>query len=127
MHIIIVSSKLAGAKSLTLTNRHFIAGMMLTAALVFSLTLGLFWLPSLVRHVIRRNSRSSTRHRERHASTATLTSNGHAAGAYHDGRNGIDARSDGSALPTTSQGNSEQAVNGDGPAASGGPHHLVHE
>src|SRR6267142_2639209 len=48
MHIIIVSSKLAGAKSLTLTNRHFIAGMMLTAALVFSLTLGLFWIT--VRH-----------------------------------------------------------------------------
>jgi murein DD-endopeptidase MepM/ murein hydrolase activator NlpD len=48
MHIIIVSSKLGGAKSLTLTNRHFIAGMMLTAVLVFSLTLGLFWIT--VRH-----------------------------------------------------------------------------
>jgi murein DD-endopeptidase MepM/ murein hydrolase activator NlpD len=48
MHIILVSSRLAGAKSLTLTNRHLIAAMMLTGVLVFSLTLGLFWIT--VRH-----------------------------------------------------------------------------
>ena len=40
MHIILVSSRLAGAKSLTLTNRHLIVGLLLTAVLVFSLTLG---------------------------------------------------------------------------------------
>jgi len=48
MHIILVSSKLAGAKSLTLTNRHLIVGLLIAASLVFSLTLGLFWIT--VRH-----------------------------------------------------------------------------
>jgi len=48
MHIILVSSRLAGAKSLTLTNRHLIAGALFLAVLVFSLTLGLFWVT--VRH-----------------------------------------------------------------------------
>ena len=48
MHIILVSSRLAGAKSLTLTNRHLIAGALFMALLVFSLTLGLFWVT--VRH-----------------------------------------------------------------------------
>ena len=48
MHIILVSSKLAGAKSLTLTNRHMIAGVLFMGVLVFSLTLGLFWIT--VRH-----------------------------------------------------------------------------
>lgn len=48
MHIILVSSRLAGAKSLTLTNRHLIAAAMFMAMLVFSLTLGLFWVT--VRH-----------------------------------------------------------------------------
>ncbi len=48
MHIILVSSRLAGAKSLTLTSRHLIVGLLLAALLVFSLTLGLFWIT--VRH-----------------------------------------------------------------------------
>jgi len=48
MHIILVSSKLGGAKSLTLTNRHMIAGALFMAVLVVSLTLGLFWIT--VRH-----------------------------------------------------------------------------
>jgi len=48
MHIILVSSKLAKARSLTLTNRHLVAGALFTALLVFSLTLGLFWIT--VRH-----------------------------------------------------------------------------
>jgi murein DD-endopeptidase MepM/ murein hydrolase activator NlpD len=48
MHIILVSSRLAGAKSLTLTNRHLFAGALFMAFLVFSLTLGLFWVT--VRH-----------------------------------------------------------------------------
>jgi len=48
MHIILVSSKLAKARSLTLTNRHLIAGAVFMALLVFSLTLGLFWIT--VRH-----------------------------------------------------------------------------
>ncbi|HZE10507.1 MAG TPA: M23 family metallopeptidase [Burkholderiales bacterium] len=48
MHIILVSSKLAGAKSLTLTNRHLVVSLLLGALLVFSLTLGLFWVT--VRH-----------------------------------------------------------------------------
>jgi murein DD-endopeptidase MepM/ murein hydrolase activator NlpD len=48
MHIILVSSKLGGAKSLTLTNRHLVVSLLLGALLVFSLTLGLFWVT--VRH-----------------------------------------------------------------------------
>jgi murein DD-endopeptidase MepM/ murein hydrolase activator NlpD len=48
MHIILVSSRLGGAKSLTLTNRHLIAAALLMAALVLSFTLGLFWVT--VRH-----------------------------------------------------------------------------
>jgi murein DD-endopeptidase MepM/ murein hydrolase activator NlpD len=48
MHIILVSSRLAGAKSLTLTGRHMIAAMVLNGILVFSLTVGLFWIT--VRH-----------------------------------------------------------------------------
>jgi murein DD-endopeptidase MepM/ murein hydrolase activator NlpD len=48
MHIILVSSRLAGAKSLTLTHRHLIAGMLIMAVLVLSMTLGLFWIT--VRH-----------------------------------------------------------------------------
>jgi murein DD-endopeptidase MepM/ murein hydrolase activator NlpD len=48
VHIILVSSKLGGAKSWTLTNRHMIAGFLFMAALVASLTLGLFWIT--VRH-----------------------------------------------------------------------------
>jgi murein DD-endopeptidase MepM/ murein hydrolase activator NlpD len=48
MHIILVSSRLAGAKSLTLTNRHLIAGALSVFVLVLSLTLGLFWIT--VRH-----------------------------------------------------------------------------
>jgi murein DD-endopeptidase MepM/ murein hydrolase activator NlpD len=48
MHIILVSSRLAGAKSLTLTGRHMIAALVLSGILVFSLTLGLFWIT--VRH-----------------------------------------------------------------------------
>jgi murein DD-endopeptidase MepM/ murein hydrolase activator NlpD len=48
MHIILVSSKLGGAKSTTLTSRHLVAGLVLTGVLVFSLTLGLFWVT--VRH-----------------------------------------------------------------------------
>jgi murein DD-endopeptidase MepM/ murein hydrolase activator NlpD len=48
MQIILVSSKLAGAKSLTLSNRHLVAGTLLMALLVFSLALGLFWIT--VRH-----------------------------------------------------------------------------
>ena len=48
MHIILVSSRLGGAKSLTLTHRHLIAGVLFTGALVLSLTLGLFWIT--VRH-----------------------------------------------------------------------------
>jgi murein DD-endopeptidase MepM/ murein hydrolase activator NlpD len=48
MHIILVSSRLGGAKSATLSYRHLIAGLLLIAALVFALTLGLFWVT--VRH-----------------------------------------------------------------------------
>jgi murein DD-endopeptidase MepM/ murein hydrolase activator NlpD len=48
MHIILVSSRLGGAKSLTLTNRHLIAAALFIAMLVFSFTLGLFWVT--VRH-----------------------------------------------------------------------------
>ena len=48
MHIILVSSRLGGAKSLTLTNRHLIAAALFMAVLVFSFTLGLFWVT--VRH-----------------------------------------------------------------------------
>jgi murein DD-endopeptidase MepM/ murein hydrolase activator NlpD len=48
MHIILVSSRLGGAKSTTLTSRHLVAGLLLIAVLVFSLTLGLFWIT--VRH-----------------------------------------------------------------------------
>ncbi|TMH47723.1 MAG: M23 family peptidase, partial [Betaproteobacteria bacterium] len=48
MHIILVSSKLAKARSLTLTNRHLVASAVFMALLVFSLTLGLFWIT--VRH-----------------------------------------------------------------------------
>jgi murein DD-endopeptidase MepM/ murein hydrolase activator NlpD len=48
MHIILVSSKLAKARSLTLTHRHLVAGAVFMALLVFSLTLGLFWIT--VRH-----------------------------------------------------------------------------
>ena len=48
MHIIVVSSRLAKARSLTLTTIHLAAGAVLTALLVFSLTLGLFWIT--VRH-----------------------------------------------------------------------------
>ncbi|HTQ74654.1 MAG TPA: M23 family metallopeptidase [Burkholderiales bacterium] len=48
MHIILVSSRTAGAKSLTLTHRHMVAGVVLIGALVVCLTLGLFWIT--VRH-----------------------------------------------------------------------------
>ena len=48
MHIILVSSKLAKARSLTLTNRHLVASAVFMGLLVFSLTLGLFWIT--VRH-----------------------------------------------------------------------------
>src|SRR5262249_5311545 len=48
MHIILVSSRLGGAKSTTLTGRHLVAALALIATLVFSLTLGLFWVT--VRH-----------------------------------------------------------------------------
>src|SRR5215831_8928697 len=48
MHIILVSSRTAGAKSLTLTHRHMVAGLLLMSALVICLTLGLFWIT--VRH-----------------------------------------------------------------------------
>jgi murein DD-endopeptidase MepM/ murein hydrolase activator NlpD len=48
MHIILVSSRLGGAKSLTLTHRHLIAGVLFMGVLVLSLTLGLFWIT--VRH-----------------------------------------------------------------------------
>jgi len=44
MHIILVSSKLAKARSLTLTNRHLVASAVFMGLLVFSLTLGLFWI-----------------------------------------------------------------------------------
>src|SRR2546428_11178399 len=48
VHIILVSSRLAKARSLTLTNGHLVAGTIFMALLVFSLTLGLFWIT--VRH-----------------------------------------------------------------------------
>src|SRR5690348_10011016 len=48
MHIILVSSRAAKAGSLTLTSRHVVAGVLFMALLVFSLTLGLFWIT--VRH-----------------------------------------------------------------------------
>src|SRR2546428_13475368 len=48
VHIILVSSRLAKARSLTLTNRHLVASVVFMALLVFSLTLGLFWIT--VRH-----------------------------------------------------------------------------
>jgi murein DD-endopeptidase MepM/ murein hydrolase activator NlpD len=48
VHIILVSSRLAKARSLTLTNGHIIVGAIFMALLVFSLTLGLFWIT--VRH-----------------------------------------------------------------------------
>jgi murein DD-endopeptidase MepM/ murein hydrolase activator NlpD len=48
VHIILVSSRLAKARSLTLTTVHLVVGAVVTALLVFSLTLGLFWIT--VRH-----------------------------------------------------------------------------
>src|SRR2546427_5741668 len=48
VHIILVSSRLAKARSLTLTNGHLVACAIFMALLVFSLTLGLFWIT--VRH-----------------------------------------------------------------------------
>src|SRR2546425_3292256 len=48
VHIILVSSRLAKARSLTLTNGHLVAGTVFMALLVVSLTLGLFWIT--VRH-----------------------------------------------------------------------------
>jgi len=51
VHIILVSSKLAKSRSLTLHSGHMIAGILLAAVLVFSLTLGLFWIT--VRHADR--------------------------------------------------------------------------
>jgi len=48
MHIILVSSKLARSKSLTLTTRHVVAGTALLALSVLGLALGLFWVT--VRH-----------------------------------------------------------------------------
>lgn len=48
MHIILVSNRLAKARSLTLATPHLVAGAVLMALLVFSLTLGLFWIT--VRH-----------------------------------------------------------------------------
>ena len=44
MHIILVSSRLAKSRSLTLTTRHLVAASVCVALLVFSLTLGLFWM-----------------------------------------------------------------------------------
>lgn len=51
MHIILVSSKLAKSRSLTLHSGHMIAGTLSAALLVLSLTLGLFWIT--VRHADR--------------------------------------------------------------------------
>jgi len=48
MHIILVSSRLAKSRSLTLTTRHLVGGAVLATLLVFALTLGLFWVT--VRH-----------------------------------------------------------------------------
>jgi len=48
MHIILVSSRLARTKSLTLTTRHVVAGTALLALSVLGLALGLFWVT--VRH-----------------------------------------------------------------------------
>ena len=48
MHIIVVSSRLAKARSLTLTTTHLVGGAVLMALLVFGLTIGLFWVT--VRH-----------------------------------------------------------------------------
>ena len=48
MHIILVSSRLARSKSLTLTTRHLVAGTALLALMVVGLALGLFWVT--VRH-----------------------------------------------------------------------------
>src|SRR2546428_10801835 len=45
VHIILVSSRLAKARSLALANGHLVAGPVFMALLVFSLTLGLFWIP----------------------------------------------------------------------------------
>src|SRR2546427_8892198 len=48
VHIILVSSRLAKARSLTLTNGHLVACAIFMAMLVISVTLGLFWIT--VRH-----------------------------------------------------------------------------
>jgi len=48
VHIIVVSSRLAKARSLTLTTTHLVGGAVLMALLVFGLTIGLFWVT--VRH-----------------------------------------------------------------------------
>jgi murein DD-endopeptidase MepM/ murein hydrolase activator NlpD len=48
MHIILVSSRLARNKSLTLTTRHVVAGTAILALSVLGLALGLFWVT--VRH-----------------------------------------------------------------------------
>lgn len=48
MHIILVSSRLAKSRSLTLTTSHVVAGTVLLALLVFGLAVGLFWIT--VRH-----------------------------------------------------------------------------
>lgn len=51
MHIILVSSKLAKSRSLTLHSGHMVAGTFLAVLLILSLTLGLFWIT--VRHADR--------------------------------------------------------------------------
>jgi multidrug efflux pump len=91
------------------------------------LTLGLFWLPSLVRHGVRRISPTSTRRYELPAPPVTVPLNGHGMGANHESTNVINGHADGASLTTTDPGDSEKSVNGADPAANGGPHHLVHE
>jgi multidrug efflux pump len=88
------------------------------------LTLGVFWWPSLIRLGIRRSQRARTH-------DASLPRNArdidHRTLPDQPMRHGANGQLEESSLPTTDSKAPEQSVNGDAPAANGGPHHLVHE
>ncbi len=102
------------------------AGRVLSFTLTV-LTLGLFWLPSLVRHGFRRLSRAPTRRYELPTPAVTVPLNGHGMGANLESTNGNNGHADGAVPATTTAGDSEKSENRADPATNGGPHHLVHE
>ena len=91
------------------------------------LTLGLFWLPSVIRHVVRRSSRTATSGRQGAAPAPVDSSNGHHVAVGQE----VALRANGHATENThvatNPGESDKAVNGVDPAANGDPHQLVHE